>query len=44
MCGNGLVSSQTALIFSRDIYLDEASRALLLERVENIEKLGKKKD
>lgn len=39
---NGNVSSQSWLIFSRDIYLDDSARALLLERVEKIESSGKK--
>ncbi|MBS1601747.1 MAG: hypothetical protein JST42_03695 [Bacteroidetes bacterium] len=40
----GSVSTQSSLIFSRDIYLDEAARALVLDRVEKIEKSGQKKD
>jgi len=42
--GNGFVTSQSSLIFSRDIYLDEAARAQLLDRVEKIEKSGRKVD
>jgi len=35
--GTGFVSSQTSLILGRDIYLDEPSRAFMLDRVEKIE-------